>query len=112
MQETDATIITSLPLRKGRRGGMAQLVDLVVDGGVLLDVGVGGGDVGFGLVVVVVGDKILHRVIREELLELAVKLGASVLLWAMISVGLFNAWMTLAMVKVLPEPVTPSKVWN
>ena len=30
-----------------------------------------------------------------------------VLLWAVISIGLFSAWMTLAMVNVLPEPVTP-----
>ena len=37
---------------------------------------------------------------------------ASVLLCDMISVGLFSAAMTLAMVKVLPEPVTPSKVSN
>ena len=37
---------------------------------------------------------------------------ASVLLCDMISVGLLSAAMTLAMVKVLPEPVTPSKVSN
>ena len=53
---------------------MAQALDLIVDGGVLLDIGVGVGDVGLGLVVVVVGDEILHGVFREELLELAAKL--------------------------------------
>ena len=37
---------------------------------------------------------------------------ARVLLCAMTKVGLFRAAMTLAMVKVLPEPVTPSKVWK
>ena len=62
------------PLGKRRRGRVAQLVNLIVDGGVLLDVGVGGGDVCLGLVVVVVGDKILHGVLREELLKLAVEL--------------------------------------
>ena len=36
---------------------------------------------------------------------------ASVLLWAMTSVGFWTFAMTLAMVKVLPEPVTPSSVW-
>ena len=41
----------------------------------LLDVGVGARDVGLGLVVVVVGDEILDRVLREERLELAVELG-------------------------------------
>lgn len=37
---------------------------------------------------------------------------ARVLLWAIMRVGFCNCWMTLAMVKVLPEPVTPSKVSN
>jgi len=37
---------------------------------------------------------------------------ASVLLWAMTSMGLRTRVTTLAIVKVLPEPVTPSKVWN
>ena len=54
---------------------MAQAFDLVVDGAVLLDKGVRVGDVGLGLVVVVVGDEILHRVFREKFLELAAKLG-------------------------------------
>ena len=37
---------------------------------------------------------------------------AKVLLCAMISVGLFNFSMTFAMVNVLPDPVTPSRVWH
>ena len=57
------------------RRGVAQLVDLVVDRRVLLDVGVGGRDVRFGLVVVVVRDEVLDRVLGEELAELAVELG-------------------------------------
>ena len=83
---------------------MAHLVDLVVDGGVLLDVGVGRGDVGLGLVVVVVGDEVLDGVVGEELLELAVELGRQGLV-----VGedqgrpAAAAAMTLAMVKVLPR---------
>ena len=55
-------------------GGVPQLVDLLVDRGVLLDVGVGGRDVGLGLVVVVVGDEVLHGVVGEELAELGVEL--------------------------------------
>ena len=54
---------------------MAQLVYLVVDGGVLFNVGVRLGDVGLGLVVVVVGDKVLHRVVWEELPKLRAQLG-------------------------------------
>ena len=50
--------------RVGR--GVPQPLDLLVDRGVLLDVGVGLGDVGLGLVVVVVGDEVLDRVVGEE----------------------------------------------
>ena len=54
---------------------MAQALDLVVDGAVFFDEGIGVWDVGFRLVVVVVGDKVLHGVFREKLLELAAQLG-------------------------------------
>ena len=54
---------------------MPEAVDLVVDRRVLLDVGVAGGDVGLGLVVVVVGHEILDPVAREELAELVGQLG-------------------------------------
>ncbi len=54
---------------------MSQAVDLLVDGRVLLDVGVGLGDVSFWLVVVVVGDEVVDGVVGEELLELVVQLG-------------------------------------
>ena len=61
-------------LEQRARGRMAHAVDLLVDGGFLLDVGVGARDVGFRLVVVVIGDEIFHRVVGEERLELAVEL--------------------------------------
>ena len=54
---------------------MAEPFDLLVDAGVLFDKGVRVGDIGLGLVVVVVGDKVFHRVVGEELLELRAKLG-------------------------------------
>ena len=57
-----------------RRRRVAQAVDLVVDRGVLLDVEILGGDVGLGLVVVVVGDEVLDRVVGEELAELVAEL--------------------------------------
>ena len=59
-----------------RRGGrVPQPLDLVVDGGVLLDEGVAGRHVRLGLVVVVVGDEVLHPVVREELPQLVGQLG-------------------------------------
>ena len=61
-------------LHQRARRGVAHAVDLLVDRRVLLDVGVGARHVGFGLVVVVVGDEILDRVLREEALHLAVEL--------------------------------------
>ena len=60
---------------QGTAGSQTQLVKLVVDGQVFLYVGVGGGNVGLGLVVVVVADEVLHGVVGEELAELAVELG-------------------------------------
>ena len=61
-------------LEEGAGRGMAELVDLLVARRVLLDVRVAPGDVGLGLVVVVVGDEVLDGVVREELLELAIQL--------------------------------------
>ena len=61
-------------LQQRARGRVAHAVDLLVDGGFLLDVGVAAGDVSLRRVVVVVGDEILHRVFGEEALELAIKL--------------------------------------
>ena len=61
-----------VPAGEQRRGGcVAEPVDLVVDGRVLLDVGVARRHVGLGLVVVVVADEVLDLVVREELPELA-----------------------------------------
>ena len=53
-------------LQERARRRVAHAVDLLVDRGVLLDIGVGARHVGFGLVVVVVGDEILDRVVGEE----------------------------------------------
>ncbi len=61
-------------LEQRPRGRVAHAVDLLVDVGFLLDIGVGARDVGFGLVIVVVGDEILDRVVGEEALELAIEL--------------------------------------
>ena len=62
-------------LKEGAGGGVAQLVNLLVDINLFFDVGVGAGDIGFRLVVVVVADEVLHGVFGEELLELAGRAG-------------------------------------
>ena len=63
------------PLHEGGRRREAHPVDLLVDVRVLLYVEVLGGDIGLGLVIVVIGDEVLDRVVGEEGLELAVELG-------------------------------------
>ena len=63
------------PLEEGGGGRVAQALDLVVDGAVLLDKCIRVGDIGFGLVVVVVADEILHGVVGEKLPELRAELG-------------------------------------
>ena len=48
---------------------MPQLIDLVVDGGILLDICVRGRDVSLRLVVVIVADKVFHRIIGKKFLH-------------------------------------------
>ena len=50
---------------------MAELLHLLVDRGILLDIGIGLRHIGLRLVVVVVGDEVDDGVVREELLHLA-----------------------------------------
>lgn len=57
------------------RRGVTQPFDLLVDGGVLLDVRIGLRDVRLGLVVVVVGDEVLDGVVRQQLAEFVGELG-------------------------------------
>ena len=56
-------------------GAVTQLVNFVVDRGILLDKGISNRDIGFRLVIVVIGNKVLHRVFGKEFLKLAVELG-------------------------------------
>jgi hypothetical protein len=65
--------VTAGEQRVGR--GVAQSLDLLVDRGVLLDVGVRLRDVRLGLVVVVVRDEVLDGVVRQQLAELVGQLG-------------------------------------
>ena len=53
---------------------MPHFIDFIVDGGVFFNIGIGLGQVGLGLVIIVIADKIPHRVIREKRFKLIVKL--------------------------------------
>ena len=68
----DDQAVLTLKQRLGRRE--PHLLNVVVHLRVFLDVGIGRRHIRLGLVVVVVGNEILHCVVREELLELAVEL--------------------------------------
>ena len=53
-----------------RRRGVPQALDVIVDGAVLFDVGVGLRDVRLGLVVVVVRHEVLNGIVRQHLSQL------------------------------------------
>ena len=94
--------------RLGRR--VPEPLDLLVDRGVLLDVGVGLRDVRLGLVVVVVGDEVLDRVVRGRSSRSSLaNWAASVLLGCITSVGRCTRSASQATVAVLPVPVAPSR---
>ncbi len=61
-------------LKKRRRRGMAQTVDLVVDRHIFFYICVRVGDIRLGLVIIVIGNKVFDRVFGEELAELRTKL--------------------------------------
>ena len=51
---------------------MAQTVDFIIDGGILLNIGVGRGDIRLRLVIIVVGYEIFYRIIREKLFKFSI----------------------------------------
>ena len=100
-----------IPAREQAGGrGVPQPVDLVVDGRVLLDVGVGGGEVRLWLVIVVIRDEVLDPVVREEAPQLAASWAASDLFGASTRVVRCTFSMVQAIVALLPLPVIPSSV--
>ena len=99
-----------LPGEERGRRRVAEAVDVVVDGRVFLDVEVGLGDVGLRLVVVV-GDEVLDGVPGQKLPNSLQSCAASVLLWAITSVGFCTCSAIHAIVAVFPVPVAPSSVW-
>lgn len=61
-------------LKEGGGRAVPQLIDLVVDHGVLFDIHILAGDVRLGLVVIVIGHEVVHRVLGEEGAELGTDL--------------------------------------
>ncbi len=101
-----------VPLHQARGGAKPQRLDVLVDRRVLLDVYVGGRDIRFGLVVVVVRDEVLDGIGRQELPELAVQLRRKRLVVGEDERRLAVVGDSMcASVSVLPDPVTPSSVW-
>jgi hypothetical protein len=64
--------VVALQQRPCRR--VAHAVDLLVDRAFLLDIGVGSRDIGLGLVIIVIGDEIFHRIVGEQRPHLAIEL--------------------------------------
>ena len=54
---------------------MAQALHILVDGGILFNIGIGLRDVGLRLVVIVVGNEVLDRVVWQQAAELIGQLG-------------------------------------
>ena len=53
---------------------MAQAVDLIIDGGILLNIGVGRGDIRLRLVVIVVRYEIFYRILWKKFAQLGAEL--------------------------------------
>jgi len=55
-------------------GSQAQAFDLVIDGRIFFDVGIGGRNERLGLIIIVVGDEVFHSVFRKKPLQFPVQL--------------------------------------
>ena len=58
--------------RRGRR--VSQAVNFIIDGGILLNIGVGRGDIRLRLVIIVVGYEIFYRILRKKFAQLGAEL--------------------------------------
>lgn len=82
MHDTDDTTTTSFRPESRSHGAQSQFVYLVVDGEVFLDIYVRGGQVGLGLVIIVIRDVIVHGVVGKKSSHLLVELGRQCLVVA------------------------------
>ena len=62
------------PRQERLRRRVPHAIDLIVDDGIFVDEGIGGGNVRFGLVVVVIADEVLNGVVGKEVAHLAIEL--------------------------------------
>ena len=60
--------------RQGCRSRQSQLIDLIIDGRILGNISIRRRHISLRLVIVVIGDKIFYRILREKFLHLPVKL--------------------------------------
>ena len=65
-----------LPLGQSRRRRKAQLIDLIIDGRILRNIGIRLRYISFRLIIVVVGYEIFYRIFREKFLHLSIKLSS------------------------------------
>jgi len=55
--------------KKGAGGGVPHLIDFFIDLSILLDIGIGGGNIGLRLVIIVITDEEFNGILREEFLN-------------------------------------------
>jgi hypothetical protein len=54
---------------------VSHLIDGFIDLGVLLDIGIGGGNISFGLIIIIITDKKFDSILRKEFFKFTVQLG-------------------------------------
>ena len=89
---------------------MTQLIDFIVNGGILFNVRIGMRDIRLRLIIIVVETKNSTALFGKNSLNSLQSWAARILLCASTSVGLLTFWMRFATVNVFPEPVTPRSI--
>jgi hypothetical protein len=78
-----------------------HLIDVFIDLSVFFDIGIGGGNIGFGLIIIVITDKKFDSILWKEFFKFAVQLGGQSLVMGDDQRGFLD----------FPEPVTPKRTW-
>jgi len=103
-----------IPLKEGAGGGVSHLIDLFIDLGVLLDIGVSRWDIGFGLIIIVIADKKFDSILRKEFLKFPIELGSQGFIMGDDQGGLLYLLNHISHGEGLPRTGHPQKdlVWN
>ena len=72
---------TIIAFQNGARRGVAHPVDLLIHRTVFFNECVGARNIGFGLVIVVIGYEIFNRIVREKALKFGIKLRRERFIW-------------------------------